>query len=100
MDRVFDRLAVLRRQHAQRDQDLDLGEAVLVQLRGPLAEQHDGQAEAAPAAHELVGRVQHLAGLDARHLALGREEVRLVDHQVQREGLAPFVALCSGGPAP
>ena len=48
---------------------------------------HDAQAARAAAAHEVVGGVHHAAGLRIGHAALWREQVGLVDYQVQWSGV-------------
>jgi hypothetical protein len=96
-DPLLDRLAVLRRDHAHRDQRLDLGEAVLVKLRRPLRDQHDPQADAAAEADQVVGGVEHLARARIRDAALRREDVRLVDDQAQRAAVLAQQRLREGG---
>jgi len=69
------------------NQGLDLGEAVLVQLRGALRDQHDAQAPRSAAADEIIGGVNHSAGLRVGHAALRREQVSLVNDELQRPGV-------------
>jgi hypothetical protein len=88
-DPVLDSGAVLRRDEPERNQGFDLGEAVLVQLRRALRDQHDAQAPRATAAHEIVGGMEHAAGLRIGHAALRREQVGFVDDEVQRPGIDP-----------
>ena len=84
VDPLLDRIAVLRRDDAHRDQGVRAGERVLVELRWALGDHDPADSEGPPTAHEPVPSVDHLASVNVRRLALGHEVMRLVDNEVKR----------------
>jgi hypothetical protein len=99
-DPCLDGGPVLRRDQPERDQRLDLRQAVLVQFRRPLRQEQAPDAAQPPAAHEVVGGVHHAAGLRIGDAALGREQVRLVDDEMERPAVGAEQRLGKGGEEP
>jgi hypothetical protein len=85
-DPVVDRGAVLRRDHPQRHEHLDLGQDVLVEHRGALRDEGHPEAAGAASADEVLDGAEESLG--ALLGALRRERVGLVEHEVQRLAVA------------
>jgi hypothetical protein len=55
-----------------------------MELRRPLRDHDDPQANAAPQADKVISGVQHSAQLRVRNAALGHEDMAFIDNQMQR----------------